>query len=271
MAQGVMLTGRVSFCALSLSIIAWPVLAGQASSGAQNAARSQAGGPDAVELSRQATDPSAPLMSFGFVSDFQTSFHGLDDSGFEFRFQPAVPFRAWGVSNILRVIAPYQGAGPGNEGLKSVSVLDVMILPQSWGRLVIGPVMNLEESESDKESKFSLGPAIGAVVPMSPKLNAGIFSQNLFGSDVAITQLQPVLAYQLGRAWALSAGDLQFVYDWKQGQWVQVPLGFQIGVVRPIAGQAFRFALSPQWNLKDVTGAVESRVTFLVTLLAPAK
>ena len=230
-----------------------------------------AGGSDADELSRQATDPTASLMSFNFINDFRTSFYGVDDDGFEFRFQPVVPFRAWKTSNILRLVVPYQTDGPGNEGLKSVSIFDLVVLPQKWGRFGIGPVMNLAESESAAESKFSIGPALGAVVPISKKLNVGGFTQNLFASGVAITQLQPIVAYQLGSGWALSAGDLQFVYDWHLGEWVSLPLGFQIGKVLKVAGQAMRVSLNPQWNLKDIDGANKAKVVFTVTLLAPGK
>jgi hypothetical protein len=49
---------------------------------------------------------------------------------------------------------------------------------------------------------------------------------------ISLTQIQPIITYQLGRGWALSAGDLQITYDWEKGEWVQVPIGFQIGVVR---------------------------------------
>ena len=235
------------------------------------AAQPPAAAGDADELSRQATDPTASLMSFNFINDFRTSFYGVDDDGFEFRFQPVVPFRAWKTSNILRLVVPYQTDGPGNEGLKSVSIFDLVVLPQKWGRFGIGPVMNLAESESAAESKFSIGPALGAVVPISKKLNVGGFTQNLFASGVAITQLQPIVAYQLGSGWALSAGDLQFVYDWHLGEWVSLPLGFQIGKVLKVAGQPVRFSLNPQWNLKDIDGANKAKVVFTVTLLAPAK
>src|SRR6186997_2314477 len=95
------------------------------------------------ELSAKATDPTAALMSFGFINDFHTSFHELDDTGYEFRFQPVVPFRAFGASNILRVIVPFQGSGPGTTGLKDISIFDVVVVPQPWGRLAIGPVMSL--------------------------------------------------------------------------------------------------------------------------------
>ncbi len=234
-------------------------------------AQEQSSGGGADELSKQATDPTASLMSFNFINDFQTSFYALDDNGYEFRFQPVIPFRAFGVSNILRTIIPYQGSGPGNEGLKSISIFNLIVLPQHWGRFGIGPVMSIAESESDTPAKFSVGPAVGAVAPMSRKLNLGAFNQNLFGHDLAITQLQPIVAYQLGSGWALSAGDLQFTYDWNRNEWVSIPIGFQIGVVRPIAGQPFRFSVNPQWNLKDITGANKAKIVFTATLLAPSR
>jgi hypothetical protein len=222
------------------------------------------------DLSARATDPTAALMSFSFVNDFHTSLYDLDDQGFEFRFQPVVPFRAWGASNILRIVVPYQGSGPGNEGLKDVSIFDLVIVPQRWGRLAIGPVMSFYQSDSDAESKFAVGPAIGVVKPLSKRLLVGAFSQNLFAAHVGISQIQPVITYQLGHGWALSAGDAQFTYDWERDEWTNVPLGFQIGVVRIVAKQPFRFYVNPQWNFKDITGAVKSKVVFGVTLLAPA-
>jgi len=238
---------------------------------AQTAGQEPASGLDASELSRQATDPTASLMSFNLINDFRASFYGFDDTGYEFRFQPVVPFRAWGVSNILRVVVPYQVDGPGDEGLKDVTIFDLIVLPQKWGRIGIGPVLSLSQSAGSAPSKFSIGPAIGAVVPVSKKLNLGLFNQNLFGSDLAISQIQPIIAYQLGSGWALSSGDLQFVYDWKLGGWVSLPLGFQIGKVLKVAGQPMRFSLNPQWNLKDIRGASKVRIVFTVIILAPAR
>jgi hypothetical protein len=247
-----------------------PAVSGQAPAPAA-ATQAPAGGSDADELSRQATDPTASLMAFNFINDVRTSFYGVDDDGFEFRFQPVVPFRAWKTSNILRLVVPYQMDGPGNEGLKSVSIFDLVVLPQKWGRLGIGPVMSLAESASSAESKFSIGPAVGGTHPVSKKLNVGLFNQNLFGTGVAISQLQPIIAYQLGSGWALSAGDLQYVYDWNLEEWVSLPIGFQIGKVLKVAGQPMRLSVNPQWNLKDITGANKAKIVFTATVLAPAK
>ena len=83
-----------------------------------------------------------------------------------------------------------------------------------------------------------------------------------------------------------------YTYDWERGGWVALPIGFQVGVVRPVAGQAFRFAVNPQYNLRDITGVDQHQqpgerreplqqqpaahdqrfeVVFTVTLLAPSK
>jgi hypothetical protein len=204
------------------------------------------------------------------ISDFTTSYHGMDDHGYKFKFQPAVPFRAWGTSNILRLVVPYQVSGPGDHGLKDVSIFDLVVLPRKWGRFAIGPVMNLGESAGDAPSTFAIGPAVGAVIPVSKRVSYGLFSQNLFASGVAITQLQPMVTYQLGQGWALSAGDLQFVYDWNRGEWVSIPLGFQLGVVRAVHRQPLRFAVNPQWNVKNIPGADKVKIVFTVTLLAPS-
>lgn len=249
-------------CAVVVLLVAAPHMA---------QAQDQAPAGDANELSRQATDPTASLMAFNLINDFRTTFTDSDDTGFEFRFQPVVPFRAFKTSNILRVVVPYQGSGPGNEGLKDVSIFDLVVLPQKWGRLGIGPVMSLKQSSGDAPSKFAIGPAIGGVKPMSRKLNIGAFSQNLFASETAISQLQPIVAYQLGHGWALSAGDLQFTYDWEDGRWVSLPIGFQLGIVRALGGQPFRLSVNPQWDFADIDGVASSKVVFTVTLLAPAK
>jgi len=220
------------------------------------------------DLSAQATDPTAPLTQINFISDVRFSYHDVDGTGHEFRFQPVLPFRAFGVGNLMRVIVPYQTGGPGSVGLKDVSIFDIVVTHQKWGRLALGAVASLSPSSV---APFGIGPAVGVIIPQSKKLMFGVFSQNLFGTDKAISQLQPIFAYQLGNAWSLTAGDLQFTYDWNQGEFVLIPLGFQVGVVRSVAKQPFRFAVNPQWNVRDKAGTPDVKVVFTVTLLSPVK
>lgn len=205
-----------------------------------------------------------------YTGDYTDDPAGLDDDGFDLTFRPVVPFQAWGLPNILRLTIPYRLDGRGEEGLGDVSIFDLVVVQEQWGRWGIGPVMNLAADDSAPD-RFAIGPAVGAVAQVSKDLNLGLFSQNVFAGETAVTQLQPVAAWQLGGGWALSAGDLQFVYDWERSRWLSVPLGFQIGIVLPLAGQPMRLSVNPQYNLVDDDGLPEWSVAFTATLLAPSR
>ena len=186
----------------------------------------------------------------------------MDDSGFEFRFQPVVPFRAFRQANILRVVVPFQVDGPGSEGLKSVSIFDLVILPQKWGRVGIGPVMNLAESAGDAPAKFSAGPAIGAVKAASKRFSYGVFNQNLFGDD---TRHHPAPAgrglparARLGPERGRPSVHLRLGARWLGLDPGRLPAGRR----QATRGQPFRFSVNPQWNVKDVTGATKTRIVF---------
>jgi hypothetical protein len=86
-----------------------------------------------------------------------------------------------------------------------------------------------------------------------------------------VSQIQPVIAYQLGHGWSLSAGDLQFAYDWEAARWISLPVGLQIGKVTKPGSQPVRFAINPQYNLKNDSGLPAWSVTFTFTALFPAQ
>jgi hypothetical protein len=210
-------------------------------------------------------------MALNFLADYTGGFYGPDTDGKDattLTFRPAIPFKAFGVNNIMRITLPYQIDGRGEEGMGDVSVFDVVISNHSWGRLALGAVVSLASSDN-ADDKFAIGPAIGVVIPLSKRLSVGAFNQNVFAGDTAISQLQPVVAYQLGNGWSLSAGDLQFIYDWKNGRWVSIPIGAQIGKVTRLGSQPVRWSLNPQYNLRDAQGLETWSVTFTFSLLVP--
>lgn len=223
----------------------------------------------AEELSVEATDPTAPLFQLNLIGDITPGYNDANESGFALRFQPVIPFQVWGWNNIMRIQAPYQTSGLGPEGLNQVTIFDLVLVEESWGRWGVGPVVQLAEGASDRDAQFGIGPAVGGVYGVNPDLSVGLFNQNLFGDDLATSAFQPVVAYQLGNGWALAAGDLQFVFDWHEGSFIQAPLGFQLGVVRPILGQPMRFFVNPQWNLVDHPGSFDSKILIGMTLIAP--
>jgi hypothetical protein len=239
------------------------------------AAPENAGESQQDELSRRATDPTASPPSFAGIGEWTTGYRDLadgtpvDEDGFAVRFQTVVPFKAWGVANIFRMTVPYQVSGPAKSGLGDVTIFDLVILPQSWGRLGIGAVASLVQAEKEADGHFAGGPAVGVVVPVSKKLNLGLFNQNLFGDDVSISQIQPIAAYQLGGGWSLSLGDLQWPYDWDRGEFVSMPIGLQLGKVQKVAGQPMRFSVNPQYDMKDLPGASRFTLKFTIQLILP--
>ncbi len=212
-------------------------------------------------------------MALNFQGTYVGGYHGAGVPGeandaLSFVFRPVIPLEFLGKPNILRLTLPYQVGGRGDEGFGPISIFDLMVFNEEWGRWGVGPVMSLDTT-GDAPDQFVIGPAVGGVWQINKKLNVGLFSQNVFWSDTGVTQLQPVISYQLGNGWSLSAGDLQFGYDWKRSRWVNVPIGLQIGKVTTIGGQPCRFSLNPQYNLKNDRGLSEWQVTFTYTALFP--
>lgn len=237
-------------------------------------AEAQNGTTDADELSSQATDPTASLMAFNLVTKYVTGFHGPDVAGqpddrTEISFRPVIPFRAFDLSNIMRLTIRGQVDGRGDEELKDVTLFNLTVFDAPWGRWGVGPVATFAATD-DAPDDAAVGPAIGGVWSVSPKLKLGAFNQNVFAGDTSISQLQPIAAYQLGNGWSLSLGDLQIVYDWKEDEFVGVPIGAQLGKVLPIAGQPMRFAINPQYNLRDKDGTEDLSFLATVTLLVPS-
>jgi hypothetical protein len=147
---------------------------------------------DAQDLSSQATDPTASLMAFNFKG-LWSDFHGPDVPGesterWQFQFQPVIPFEAFGHPNIFRATIPYQLGGRGDEGFSQISIFDLVVFNQEWGRWGAGPVMSLDTT-GDAPDRFVIGPAIGGVWRVNKKLNVGLFNQNVFWSDTASSQV----------------------------------------------------------------------------------
>ncbi len=229
---------------------------------------------DNDKLSRQATDPTASLMALNFQSIYTGAFHGTgipgeEDEQWLFQFRPVIPFEFLDRPNIFRATIPYQTGGRGDEGFAPLSFFNLMVFNQDWGRWGLGPMMSIDTT-GDLPDGFSVGPAAGFVWQIDKKLNLGLFTQNVFWSDTALTNIQPVIAYQLGGGWSLSAGDLQFSYDWEHSRWLSIPVGIQLGKVAKLGDQPVRIAINPQYNFQNDRGLGEWSVSSTFTTLFPA-
>jgi len=221
-------------------------------------------------LAQQAADPTAPLMAFSLKDDIKSGYYGIPGSGHTFVFQPAIPFRVWNISNLLRATVDYDITGPSGRGLQSVSVFDLLVFGTHWGRWGAGPLVEfLLKSTPGKDTALA-GPAIGFVA-VKGKWNLGVFNQNLFGQSVRFSSLQPVIAYTFGGGWSLSAGDAQFGIDWAQPNVSSIPIGVQLAKVTMIGGQPVRFFVNPEYNVRNVTGGPHWSIRLALTILSPAR
>jgi len=89
-------------------------------------------------------------------------------------------------------------------------------------------------------------------VTQKGKWTLGAFNQNLISGDTNVSFLQPVIAYTINPKWTISAGDLQEGYDWKSDQWVNLPVGFQVGRLVQVGKTTLRLAYNPQYNFRDL-------------------
>lgn len=196
------------------------------------------------------TDPTAWLMSFRFRESWNWPVQNSNRDRQEFQFRPTIPFRAWDQVNILRVTVPYNVQGPGAPGLKDVTVLDLVVFEEEWGRLGVGPVVRMTPQDGRDTGNFQLGPAIGAVSE-DQHWTVGVLMQNFFADNVGETRIQPILAYKLDDQWAIGVGEFEFRYDWENGEWIQVPLGIQVDYITDLWGQKTQFFINPQYNFES--------------------
>lgn len=245
--------------------------------GAQNGAEHGEGtDTEHSNLAERATDPTQSPLTLKLKTDVTTSSYRLADgtsrgTSVGLEFQPVVPFSVWGVDNILRLTVPVQVAGDGPNGLEDVQVFDLLVFKLPVGRFGVGPVVNLSARDKDVPSHISGGPAVGFVGPVTSRLNLGLFVQNLFGNDTAVSLFQPIAALQLGKGWSLSTGELQVVYDWANTRFLQIPIQLEVGKVLGIAKQHVRFAVGADYNFKELPGADRFQLKFKVELLLPSK
>ncbi len=187
-----------------------------------------------------------------------------------FGFQPVIPFRAWKQSNLLRVTVGYDVAGPGGRGLDSVSIFDLIVFNQKWGRWGVGPLVQFLPNRGPGKDTALAGPAVGFVARKG-KWNLGLFNQNLFGQNTRFSSLQPIIAYVMGGGWSLASGDAQWGIDWSHPQLVSVPIGVQLAKVMKLGGQPVRLFVNPEYNAMNIFGAPHWSVRFGFVILAPMK
>jgi hypothetical protein len=227
------------------------------------------GGPETGErLIDRATDPLSWLMTFMFRDEIVVPTVGTDEELNQLDFRTQLPFHAFGKFNIARVEVQYNISSADGDGLEDVMLYDLVVTETSWGKWGIGPSMCMVPESSPKGSTFQAGPAAG-VIHLSEHWTVGMMMQNYLSSQYCETDIEPVLVYKVNEQLMLGIGDLKFEFDWTAGNWIQVPLGLELGYIADVGGQHILFFANPQYNLRNSDGNQEWQFYFGLTLLVP--
>jgi hypothetical protein len=255
---------------VGLTMICWGATAENAAAGEQ-------------ELSQAANDPTASVMSLQFADWSAFDYHNLDggqDNAIALR--AAIPFKTGELSHIFRVTAPIITDSPALEsGLSDLTVFDLVVFNESWGRWGVGAVALLPTGGDTRGAdQWAMGPAIGFVARPARNVLMGVFNQNLFHvgggqdmgqRDVNISNFQPILNVGLGSGWSMGLSEMQIVYDWNKARFTRVPIGIQLAKLQRIGRQPVQFSVQYEHNLVHDLVASSDTVRATVKFLIPTQ
>lgn len=154
------------------------------------------------------------------------------------------------------------------DGLDEVTLFDLVVFQESWGRWGVGPSIGLNPASSSGECTCLAGPAAAFSIK-NEHWTLAFLMQNYLGGNESETELQPILVYKFNERFAVSNGEQKFEYNWYDGSWVQVPLGFQVEYIADVANQKMEFFVNPQYSFRNSSGNAEWQIYFGIVLLVP--
>jgi hypothetical protein len=204
----------------------------------------------AEDLSRQAANPLADLMSFPFQNNLNINYGEFNRNLNVLNIQPVLPFADGRI--ITRTIFPVvwipdysQESGMYSSGLGDISLTAFYAPPSeelTWG---VGPVLEIPTGGEKRGSqKWGLGPS--AVVLVQPgDWTFGALLNNVWSvagetsrQDVNKMLLNLFVVYQLGEGWYVNSAPI-ITADWQAeaGQQWTVPLGAGFGKLTFVGGK----------------------------------
>ena len=190
---------------------------------------------------------------------------------------PVIPFETGKLHHIFRATVPFITDDPNlHSGLSDITLFDLMVFNQKWGRWGVGPVALLPTGGSSRGAdQWALGPAVG-FTSIKGKFLWGAFNQNLFtyaGDDdrtpVNVSVLQPILNYGLGHGWSVGSSEMTFTYDWQNDRWSNLPLGGKVAKLIKFGKLPVQCSLQYEHNFSDEIGDPSNTVRFTMKFLFP--
>jgi hypothetical protein len=237
------------------------------------------------DVAAKLQDPGAALVSVPFQYNYLASAGpGGDYDNQQLKVQPVIPFIGESGKFLLRPILPYQWNEfpEDRHGFGDLFVQGYYIPTRgAEGKateLGFGAAAMLDTAGHDSlgTGKYSLGPAF-VVVRKAGKWTLGALANHVWSiggdrdrDDVALTSMQPFVAYTLGRGWAINTTS-EMSYNWEaaSGDRWAIPLGATVSRVVPIGHMPVSFALGGFYNVERPEYANRWTARFTVTLVFP--
>jgi hypothetical protein len=232
------------------------------------------------QLSAQATDPTASLMSFQLNDWYTANLHGTGGSANQVVFRMAIPFMLADTPNIFRVTQPYVTSSPsGATGFTDTTVFDLVVFGAPWGRWGLGVSGTLPTGQEGLTTdKWTAGPAAGFVNSSDKQYNWGLFTQTFFSfagkssaPAVGLMNIQPIYSYQLGEGRSLGLGNSALVYDFEKSRWSSLMLSVNYGQVVSFAGHKWRPNVEAGYDFKNDFGNQRWVLRAAIVLLLPTQ
>jgi len=234
--------------------------------------------PSDEELARQAADPTQSPLSLQFYDYYTPNFRGVDGSGNQLVFRPVIPYKAFGVDNIIRFTLTQNTTSPfGRSGFGDIQVLQLSIVERWGGRFAYGLSGSLPTgTDTFTNDKWTLGPAAAYATSSAGGITYGALAQTFFSisgndeaRDVSQISLQPVMAVPLGGTKTLSLGNSGLLYDIERSRWASVAPSLQFSWLTDLWGLKWRPSFELTHEFRDLPGNPQTTYRLGAQLLLP--
>jgi len=237
---------------------------------------------DAEELSKEAANPIANLMSFPFQNNTNFGYGPYDRTTNILNIQPVIPFADGKI--VTRTIFPivwipdyYSESGMYSTGLSDIT-FTTFYVPESkgimWG---LGPVFDIPTGgEKRGTQKWTIGPSFLALVQPGEWTfgflmnNVWSFAGNSDAADVNRGLLNLFIVRQLGEGWYLNSVPIITV-NWKaeSGQRWIVPLGIGAGKLSFVGKLPLNLQVGYYYNIVKPDFGPKSQLRIQAQILLP--
>jgi hypothetical protein len=230
-----------------------------------------------AELARKAADPTQSPLSLQLY-DYYTPDHYGGGSSNQLVFRPVIPYKAFGVDNIVRFTVTHNTDSPnGRSGLGDIQVLQLSIVERWGGRAAFGFSGSLPAGSNQfTNDKWTLGPAVAYVTSTSGGITFGALAQSFFSfagndqvRDVRQLAIQPVLAIPLGGTKTLSLGNSGVLYDMERSRWASAAPSVQFSWMTDLWGMKWRPSFEVTHEMRDLPGNPRTTFRFGTQILLP--